>query len=183
LSFGRADAACVVWGHFMGIFSKGLTALVAIATGAGSANAACWSDTAYQAAQLRELDTMLMVEALRCRKTNANFVETYNRFVVASRPALLNANAALKGHFAQQVGGRGALSAYDNYMTTVANRYGAGTAGLGCEDMASIVEAALGAGGAADALNGIVEAANMVPAIAGERCTGGSMIATMASRR
>ena len=167
----------------MGIINKGLAALAAIAMCAGSANAACWSDTAYKAAQLRELDTMLMVEALRCRKTSANFVEAYNRFVVASRPALLKANAALKGHFAQQVGERGALNAYDNYMTTVANRYGAGTEGLGCEDMASIVEAALGAAGGAEALNGIVQAARMVPAIAGERCTGGSMVATMASRR
>ena len=167
----------------MGIFNKGLAALAAIAVCAGPAQAACWSDAAYRAAQLRELDIMLMVEALRCRKTSANFVEAYNSFVVASRPALLNANAALKSHFAQQVGERGALNAYDNYMTTVANRYGAGTEGLGCEDMASIVQAALGAGGAADALNGIVEAAHMVPAIAQDRCTGGGMLATISATR
>jgi hypothetical protein len=166
----------------MGIISKGLAAAVATAMCAGSANAACWSEAAYKAAQLRELDTMLMVEALRCRKTSANFVETYNRFVVASRPALLKANAALKTHFTSEVGAKGALNAYDNYMTTVANRYGAGTEGLACEDMASIVEAALAAGGADAALTQIVDAARMIPAIPGERCTAPETTLTFAAR-
>jgi len=166
----------------MGIITKALAASIAVAVCAGSANAACWSDAAYKAAQLRELDTMLMVEALRCRKTSANFVETYNRFVEASRPALLKANGALKIHFTGEVGAKGALNAYDNYMTTVANRYGAGTEGLACEDMASIVEAALAAGGAEAALAQIVEAARMVPAIPGERCAPQDTTLTFAAR-
>jgi len=166
----------------MGIITKALAGAVAMAMCAGSANAACWSDAAYKAAQLRELDTMLMVEALRCRKTSANFVETYNRFVVASRPALLKANAALKTHFADEVGQKGALNAYDSYMTTVANRYGAGTEGLACEDMASIVQAALAAGGADSALTQIVEAARMVPSIAGDRCTAETSTISFAAR-
>lgn len=155
----------------MRMISKALAATAAAALLAGSAQASCWSDTAYKAAQLRELDTMLMVEALRCRKTSANFVETYNRFVETSRPALLKANAALRRHFAAEVGESGALNAYDNYMTTVANRYGAGTEGLACHDMASIVEAALGARGAEVALDQIVAAARMAPSIAADRCT------------
>ena len=166
----------------MGITKKALAAAVATAMCAGSASAACWSDAAYKAAQLRELDTMLMVEALRCRKTSANFVETYNSFVVASRPALLKANATLKTHFTSEVGAKGALNAYDNYMTTVANRYGAGTEGLACEDMSSIVEAALAAGGADAALSQIVEAARMVPAIPGERCASSDPALTFAAR-
>lgn len=166
----------------MGIITRALAAAVATAMCAGSANAACWSHAAYKAAQLRELDTMLMVEALRCRKTSANFVETYNRFVVASRPALLKANAALKTHFTAEVGAKGALGAYDNYMTTVANRYGAGTEGLACQDMASIVEAALAAGGADMALEQIVEAARMVPSIADARCAPETSTITFAAR-
>jgi len=154
----------------MGIISKAIAAAAGCALLGGTANAACWSDTAYKAAQLRELDTMLMVEALRCRNTPANFVETYNQFVVASRPALLKANAALRSHFASRVGSEGALDAYDNYMTTVANRYGAGTEGLACADMASIVQAALAAGGMDPALDELVQAAHMVPAIPGVRC-------------
>lgn len=155
----------------MAFGGKALTALAASATLAGSVQANCWSDAAYKAAQLRELDTMMMVEALRCRKTAANFVHDYNAFVVASRPTLLKANADLRQHFAGSVGTKGALNAYDNYMTTVANRYGAGTEGLACEDMASIVRAALATSGSADALYQVAQAANMVPSIAGDRCT------------
>ncbi|HYZ47984.1 MAG TPA: hypothetical protein VE567_03730, partial [Sphingomonas sp.] len=107
-----------------------MAALAAAALLAGSAQAGCWTDAAYKAAQVRELDTMLMVQALRCRKTAASFVGEYNRFVEVSRPALIQANAELKTHF-------GGLNAYDNYMTTVANRYGAGSEGLGCSDVAS----------------------------------------------
>jgi hypothetical protein len=158
----------------MNFFATAITAATAVAFAAGSANAACWSDAAYKAAQVRELDTMLMVEALRCRKTSANFVHEYNRFVVASRPALLQANAALRGHFARQFGDKGALNAYDNYMTTVANRYGAGTQGLDCNDMASIVRTGLAAKGSAAALHDIAERAQMVPTIRGGRCEGGA---------
>jgi hypothetical protein len=154
----------------MGILGKSAAALVGSALLAGSAQANCWSDTAYRAAQVRELDTMMMVEALRCRKTAANFVHHYNDYVVASRIALLKANADLRSHFATVVGPKGALSAYDNYMTTVANRYGAGTEGLACEDMASIVQAAIATNGSAEALYQIAVAANMVPTVASNRC-------------
>jgi hypothetical protein len=168
----------------MGKLGKMLAAVAATAMLAGSANAACWSDAAYKAAQVREFDTMLMVEALRCRKTASNFVHDYNAFVVASRPALLKANAALRSHFAGQVGAKGALNAYDNYMTTVANRYGAGTEGLACADLASITRAAKAAAHSPEALQQVVASANMVPSIASDRCAGGgSGPLTIATRR
>jgi hypothetical protein len=168
----------------MGMLNKALAGIAASAMLAAPAQAGCWSETAYQAAQVRELDTMLMVQALRCRKTAANFVNEYNRFVQISRPALLKANAELKMHFAREVGERGALNAYDNYMTTVANRYGAGADGLGCEDIASIVAAATAAGTSADELYRVAAAADMQPVIDGQRCVGGGNLAvTIASRR
>ena len=168
----------------MGMLNKMLAGLAASAMLAAPAQAGCWTDAAYQAAQVRELDTMLMVQALRCRKTAANFVAEYNRFVQVSRPALLKANAELKTHFAGEVGERGALNAYDNYMTTVANRYGAGTADLGCEDVASIVRAATAAGTSAEELYRVAVAADMQPAIDGRRCAGGgNAVVNIASRR
>ena len=161
----------------MGIINKALAAAAASAMLAGSANAACWTDAAYQAAQVRELDTMLMVQALRCRKTSATFLNEYNRFVQVSRPALLRANAELKAHF-------GGLNAYDNYMTTVANRYGAGTGDLDCHDTASIVRAALATKGSSDALFRLAADSGMEPAIDGSRCRGVSKApVTYASRR
>lgn len=155
----------------MGMFAKSIAAALGAALFTNAAAASCWSDDAYKAAQLREFDTMMMVEALRCRKTPANFVHHYNTFVVASRPALVKANAHLRGHFEKRHGAKQALNFYDNYMTTVANRYGAGTEGLKCEDMASIVQAAIGTDGSPEALHTIVAAAKMVPSIASERCT------------
>lgn len=149
----------------MGIINKVLAATATTAMLASSASAACWTDAAYQAAQVRELDTMLMVQALRCRKTSASFLSDYNRFVQVSRPALLQANAELKTHF-------GGLNAYDNYMTTVANRYGAGTGDLDCQDTASIVRAAMATKGSSDALIRLAADAGMEPAIDGSRCRG-----------
>jgi len=167
----------------MNRFADALAAVAATALAASSADAACWSDAAYKAAQVREFDTMLMVEALRCRNTAANFVQDYNEFVIASRPALLKANAALRGHFAGEVGEKSALDAYDNYMTTVANRYGAGTEGLGCEDLASIVRAAVAANGANDVLQQLAETANMAPSVNGQRCTDAPLaMVTIAAR-
>ena len=149
----------------MGIITKALGAAATTALLASPANAGCWTDAAYQAAQVRELDTMLMVQALRCRKTSANFLSSYNRFVQVSRPALLQANAELKAHF-------GGLNAYDNYMTTVANRYGAGTGDLDCHDTAAIVRAALATKGSSEALYRLAVDAKMEPAIDGSRCRG-----------
>jgi hypothetical protein len=168
----------------MTFFGKALAALTASALLAGSAQAACWSDAAYQAAQVRELDTMLMVQALRCRKTRANFVGEYNRFIQVSRPALLKANADLRGHFAAQVGERGALNAYDNYMTTVANRYGAGTGDMDCNDVGDMVRDAIAAKGSVEALRHIAASADLRPNVDGRRCPGGASPAvTVASRR
>lgn len=167
----------------MKIVTKVIAAATAAALCAGSASAACWSDAAYEAAQVREFDTMLMVQALRCRKTDANFVEAYNRFVVASRPALLKANATLKSHFAAEFGERGALNAYDNYMTTVANRYGAGTDGLDCEDVAGMVQMALQAKGSPSALSELADMVQMTPSVQADRCVGGGAPLTIAARR
>jgi hypothetical protein len=167
----------------MKIVTNALAAVTAAALCATSANAACWSDAAYEAAEVREFDTMLMVQALRCRKTDANFLEAYNRFVVASRPALLKANATLKAHFAGQFGERGALNAYDNYMTTVANRYGAGTDGLGCEDVAAMVQMALAAKGSPAALSELADTVQMTPSVQGDRCVGSGAALTIAARR
>lgn len=162
---------------------KGLAIAAACGAIATPGEAACWSSAAYQAAQVRELETMLMVEALRCRRTDANFLPQYNEFVRTSRPALIRVNDTLRGHFASAVGQSRALDAYDDYVTSVANRYGAGTAGLDCEDMASIARAAAGAQGSHEALAELARAADMQPVIPGGRCDGDLPAISIASRR
>lgn len=162
---------------------KGLAVMAACAALATPVNAACWSDTAYRAAQVRELDTMMMVEALRCRRTDANFLPAYNDFVRTSRVALVRANDELRAHFATIVGSARALGAYDDYMTTVANRYGAGTAGIDCRDMASIAAAAAAANGSGEALAELAERAEMRPNVPGARCDREGPATTFASRQ
>lgn len=150
--------------------AKGVVTLLALVALAAPAKAGCWTEAAWTAARVRELDTMLMVEALRCRRTSHNFIETYNKFVTTSRPALVRANTTLRAHFATEVGQARALSAFDDYATRVANRYGAGQEGLGCADLASIAEAAAAAAGSGQPLAELAAIADLQPVLPGARC-------------
>ena len=140
-------------------------ALCGVAT-AQSAQAACWSPAAVEAAQVRDLETMLMVSALRCRRSGDNFLPKYNAFVLESKSALTAANDAIRGHFAPL----GGLNAYDSYVTSVANRYGAGAEGLGCDDMASILGAARAEGGSYEGLKRLAKVADVQPRLPGLAC-------------
>lgn len=145
------------------------TALAAILI-ASPARAACWSDSEVSAAKVRDLETMLMVSALRCRATGSDFLADYNAFVRGSRAALTRVNDALRAHFVAEVGAREALNAYDRYVTTVANRYGAGAAGLGCSDLAAITQAARAEGDNYAGLSRLADAAAVEPSLPGRVC-------------
>jgi hypothetical protein len=138
-------------------------ALVAVVT-TSSAQAACWNEDAVEAAQVRGLETMLMVASLRCRITGSDFLGSYNSFVRGSRPTLTAMNYRLRTHF-------GDLNAYDRYVTSVANRYGGGAAGLDCAETASILKSARGADGAAKELVRIARNAGISASLPGGRCT------------
>jgi hypothetical protein len=123
---------------WMGMLAAGL----ALVSGEAQAAAGCWSDAAYEAAQLRDLDTMLMVATLRCRMKGADFSADYNRFVVEKRPILAAANVEMQSAFAQSVGKAKALGAYDDMMTKIANSYGNGMSGMSCQDFAALARTA-----------------------------------------
>lgn len=131
------------------------------------AQAACWSDTAVSAAKVRDLETMLMVSSLRCRTADNAMLNQYNRFVTRSRPALAAVNQTLRAQFA----GAGGLNAYDRFVTAIANRYGAGAEGLGCDDMTAILSAAEAEEGSLEGLTRLANAAGVEPRLSGERCT------------
>jgi hypothetical protein len=134
------------------------------------AQAACWSEAAVSAAKVRGLETMLMVAALRCRISGQNFLGDYNQLIRQSRPALTSVNDTLRAHFIESVGTRGGLDAYDRYVTSIANRYGAGATGLNCADMASILSAANAEGGSATGLARLANDAGMEPVLNEGRC-------------
>ena len=105
-------------------------ALAAAAIIAAPAEASCWKADQVAAAKVRDLETMLMVSALRCRGEGGTMLARYNDFVVKGRPALIEVNDTLRQHFTESVGAGRSLDAYDSYVTRVANRYGAGAEGL-----------------------------------------------------
>ena len=132
------------------------------------AQAACWNDDAVEAAMVRDLETMLMVSALRCKLSGTDILPEYNRFINTSRPALTDVNTRLRAHFGN---GFAALNAYDSYVTKVANRYGSGADGLNCNDMQSILQAANAESGSRTGLARLARDAAVEPLLPGGRCT------------
>jgi hypothetical protein len=145
---------------------KRATTMLALAGAvfANNAQAACWNETAFEAAQVRNLETMLMVASLRCRISGDDFLGSYNSFVRGSRPTLSAMNERLRTHF-------GDLNSYDRYVTSVANRYGGGAAGLDCADMARILKSARAANGSANELVKIARLAGIKANTPGGRCS------------
>lgn len=135
---------------------------------ATSAQAGCWSEAEYRAAHVKELEVMLLVESLKCRATPANFIEDYNRFIEVSRPTLTKVNATMKGHFAGEVGARGADNAFDSYLIKVANRYGGASA---CADMAAITKDAVASGGSHEAIYKVAVTFQAIPTVPGQVCS------------
>jgi hypothetical protein len=145
-------------------------ALAATAIIAAPAHASCWKSDQVAAAKVRDLETMLMVSALRCR-AQGNMLARYNKFVVQARPALTQVNDTLRAHFAESVGAGRALNAYDGYVTRIANRYGAGADGLNCKDLSSITDAAVSERPSFQALAALAERAGVQPLLDGGTCS------------
>lgn len=132
--------------------------------------AGCWAPAAVEAAQVRDFETMLMVSALRCRLVGTDFLPDYNRFIREKRAALTQINDELRGQFRSLVGAAGALNAYDRYVTSIANSYGAGAEGLACSDFQSLVAAANGQPATRAGLVAIAQRTSSDPRLPGSRC-------------
>jgi len=108
----------------MGTFHHWATALALVATGAAvpaQAQGHCWAEREVAAAQVREMQTMLMVAALRCRAAHIDISADYNSFIATQKDALEHANLVIKQHFAA-AGGQQAD--YDHFATSLANGFG-----------------------------------------------------------
>lgn len=147
-----------------------IPAALALVITAAPARAACWKPDQVAAAKVRDLETMLMVSALRCRNSADDFMARYNGFVVASRPALAAVNTTLRGHYEASMPKAAALNAYDRFVVRIANRYGGGAEGLGCSDMASILDATAAQGESVKSLTAVAERAGVVPVLDEAEC-------------
>jgi hypothetical protein len=83
----------------------------------------CWNETQAAAAQIRDLQSRLMVATMRCRAMGINITYAYNRFVVANRSTIQGANGILRGQFRLGYGIDGEHH-YDRFATALANAYG-----------------------------------------------------------
>ncbi len=149
---------------------SGFILAASMVAGTSAQAAPCWSDAAYEAAQLRDLDTLLMVQTLRCRIKDIDFSADYNRFVREKRPLLSAANVQLQNQFALTVGKARAIGAYDDFMTKIANGYGGGTKNMNCSDYAALAREAASAPVSQPALIRLADRAGAKPPVPGSRC-------------
>ena len=107
----------------------------------------CWNDTEVAAAQVRDLQSRLMVATLRCQAMGVNVTASYNRFIAANRTTIQNANGVILAAFREGHGSQAQLH-YDRFATALANVYGddATDAEVCAETAASAEEAAAAAG-------------------------------------
>ncbi len=86
---------------------------------AAPATAACWETEEYEAARLREVQTVLMVSALRCGRSMPEMPAAYNRWVGRAKADLLEGEKKLVAHFVRE----GDKLKYDKFTTALANKY------------------------------------------------------------
>ena len=96
--------------------------------------------TIDQAEAVRKLDIMLMVTALRCRRTADNFQPDYQRFSANHLIALNAASKTLQANLVKKAGAQGAKRALDKISVGMANEYGNGHPWLGCGELKQIAK-------------------------------------------
>lgn len=95
-------------------------AILACAGGAATpVAAACWEAEEYEAARMRDLQTVLMVSALKCGRADPEMPLAYNKWVGRAKAKLLAGEQKLLAHFVRE----GDQSKYDKFTTALANRY------------------------------------------------------------
>jgi hypothetical protein len=160
----------------------GLGAAAALAmTGAAPAQAAmsCWNESQVAAARVRDLQSRLMVDALRCRAYGIDILGAYNEFVRSNRATIQAANSVILGHFTRSFGASG-QSEYDRFTTALANEYGGdATSGESCAEAASLAAEAVAAGGDVQRLVEIEERFGPPPSLPGGQCPAKLTVASL----
>jgi hypothetical protein len=130
----------------------------------------CWNESQVAAAQVRDLQSRLMVDALRCRAFGIDILGAYNEFVRTNRSTLQAANAVIMAQFSRGFGS-GAQTEYDRFATSLANAYGADrTTGESCAEAASVAAEAVAADGDIERLVEIEQRFGPAPALPGGQC-------------
>jgi len=132
----------------------------------------CWQPKDAAAVTVRDLQSRLMVAALRCRAMGYDILPEYNSFVRTSRGTLQEANGLIKARFAAGYGKAAAQSRYDSFTTAMANQYGADqTSREICDDTARTAKEAAAARGDMNRLVAIGEDGGRGPKLPGGTCS------------
>lgn len=155
------------------MFRKLLGGAVAAAVVTAPIQAACWKADEASAAGVRELQSMLMVAALRCQVAGHPMMDDYNDFVQANRATIGAMNDRLKAHFIRTFGAVGGQRAYDSFTTSMANGYGAAATGADvCADADSLAREGTGMSGSVEGLELLAERQGLVAKLPEGLCEG-----------
>jgi hypothetical protein len=97
----------------------GLAVLLSLSLSGTPVFAACWEAEEYEAARMRDLQTVLMVSALKCGRADTTMPAAYNRWVGRAKATLVEGEQKLLAHFVRE----GDKAKYDKFTTALANRY------------------------------------------------------------
>lgn len=134
------------------------------------ASMACWGQQPAAAAKVRDLQSRLMVAALRCRAMGIDVLAPYNDFVRQNRGALQAVNGLIHAQFETGYG-KEADTYYDRFATGLANHYGgdATTAEI-CEETAAAAQNAAAAAGDITKLLALADRFGSSPDLPGGAC-------------
>lgn len=139
--------------------------------------ATCWQAETASAARIRDLQTFLMVETLRCQVMGYNLTSEYNAFVKGNRKALGTANDTLKAFFVRAEGAVYGQSAYDRFTTSLANAYGSSrTNAESCGTARAVAQEAALMSNSAEGLLMIADRQALSPNLPGGRCGQSTMV-------
>lgn len=156
-------------GKMRGSLLLGLVSL-AVAQPARAAET-CWNNTETAAAKVRDLQSRLMVAALRCRAGGIDILSAYNDFVRVNRSTLQAANDILRAQFDSAHGPGAGQREYDSFATALANAYGAGETSVArCAEVAAVAVRGVGAAGEIAALVALDEGLGATPGLPGGEC-------------
>jgi len=155
------------------MFKNMLLAATVAAVVAAPIQAACWKADEASAAGVRELQSMLMVAALRCQVSGHPMMDDYNAFVSSNRSAIGAMNDRIKAHFIRAFGPAGGQRAYDSFTTSMANGYGAASSGADvCADADSLAREGAGMGGSIEGLKLLAERQGLIAKLPEGLCEG-----------
>jgi hypothetical protein len=130
----------------------------------------CWNQSQVDAAKLRDLQSRLMVATLRCQALGMDITPAYNRFVVATRSTLQDANGVILAQFQTGFGPQGQTQ-YDRFATALANAYGGdATDPSVCAETEAVAQQAADANGDVRLLVALEDQLGVPPDLPGGRC-------------